>query len=99
MEAAGTTYRAGGGSSVPPPPISLQEPGRFRVFLEDPSEVGERRQLHGENALVQKSRAINQFTIALRSRSTPAASIRLTFGLPAANRRFAHGEALTRRMP
>src|SRR5438552_2659144 len=35
----------GGGSIVPPPPISLQEPGRFRVLLEDVSEVSERRQL------------------------------------------------------
>jgi hypothetical protein len=28
---------SGGGSIVPPSPISLQEPGRFRVFLEDVS--------------------------------------------------------------
>jgi hypothetical protein len=41
VEAAGTTDRAGGGNIVPPPPISLHEPSRFRVFLEDISEVGE----------------------------------------------------------
>jgi hypothetical protein len=43
VEVAGTTYRAGGGNIVPPPPISLQEPGRFRVFLEDVSEVSEQQ--------------------------------------------------------
>jgi hypothetical protein len=74
VEGAGTTYRAGGGSIVTPTPISLQERGGFAVLLEDVSEVRERRQPHQENVLAQKSRAINQFMIALRSRSTPAIS-------------------------
>ena len=57
VEAAGTTYRAGGGNIVPPPPISLQEPGRFLVFLEDVSEVSERRQLPPSERISPRSRA------------------------------------------
>jgi hypothetical protein len=57
VEAAGTTYRAGGGSTVPPPPISLQEPSRFRVFLEDVSEVSERWQLPPRERVSPRSRA------------------------------------------
>jgi hypothetical protein len=58
----------------PPPPISLQEAGRFRVYLEDVSGVSERRQLPTSERVSQKSRATKQFIIAPRSRSTPAAS-------------------------
>lgn len=57
MEAAGTTHRAGGGNIVPPPPISLHEPSRLPVFLEDVSEVSERRQLPPRERVNPRSRA------------------------------------------
>src|SRR5262245_1453996 len=57
VEAAGTTFRVGGGNIVPPPPISLHEPSRFRVFLEDISEVAQRRQLPLNERVSPRSRA------------------------------------------
>jgi hypothetical protein len=96
VEAAGTTYRAGGGSTVPPPPISLQEPSRFRVFLEDVSEVSERWQLPPRERVSPRSRAPSissrsrhvrvrlppppLFLRGLRPRAPPTRSLALSFG-------------------
>lgn len=57
VEAAGRSYRAGGGSIVSPPPTCLHEPGRFRVFLEDVSEVSERPQPPPRERVSPRSRA------------------------------------------
>jgi hypothetical protein len=77
---------SGGGSIVPPPPISLQELGRFLVFLEDASEVGEPRQtpqrerVHPEVARHQTVH--DRATFAFDSRRLHSTHLPLAFGKP-----------------
>jgi hypothetical protein len=47
----------GGGNTGPPPPISLQEQGRFLVFLEDIGEVGNPQQPPRRERVSPRSRA------------------------------------------
>ena len=72
-----------GGNIVPPPPISLQEPSRFRVFLEDASEVNKQPQppsservspevarhqpVHDRATFAFDSRRLHQTSLALRA--------------------------------